>query len=159
MGLTLATVAGAAIPEPVVVEVRFANLITVTENNALQFGVLDEAITSAETVVISPAEPTSVTDGGGNVLGGTQAAAKLTVTASVGVALSILVGNISANTGYTLETFMCNYDGGTDTACESAYFPTAATTATLFVGATLRGDDAAVPGVSNGSFDVTVIYQ
>ena len=161
MGLMLATAAGAVV-QNVTAEVTFADLITVAVVTPLRFGVLDEALTSAETVIISPDAPATVTDGGGNILGGTQAAADLTVTATAGVALSIEVTAITNNTGYTLASFMCSYNDLVNTTCQTGtpYIPaTIIGTATLLVGATLTGDDFAVPGTVNGSFDITVAYQ
>ena len=141
-------------------EVEFVDLITVTEVNPLQFGLLDQALASPETVIISPDAPPTVTDGAGRVLGGTQAAADLTITATLGQTLSIQVSNIVNGTGYALGSFMCSYNDGTNTACQAApHTPTSIASATLLIGATLTGDDAAVPGVANGSFDVTVTYQ
>ena len=156
-GLMLATVSYAA-TESVVAQVTFADLITITENNSLRYGVLDEAITSAESVIIAP--DSSVTDAGSNVLGGTQGAANLTVGATASQTLSIQVTSITNNTGFTLGSFICSYDGGADTACQAApYTPGSVLSATLLIGATLTGDDFAVPGVSDGSFIVTITYQ
>ena len=158
-GLMLSTTAYAA-PENVVAEVEFVDLITVTEVSPLRFGLLDEALALAETVIISPDAPPTVTDAGGNVLGGTQAAADLTITATLAQTLSIQVSNITNNTGYTLGSFMCSYNDGANTACQAApHTPASIASATLLVGATLTGDGTAVPGVVNGSFDVTVTYQ
>jgi len=159
VGLMLVTVSRAAV-ENVVAEVTFADLITLAEQNPLQFGVLDEALALAETVIISPDAPPTVTDAGSNILGGTQAAADITVTATASQTLSIQVSNITNNTGYTLGSFTCSYNDLANTACQAApYTPTSIASATLLVGATLTGDGNAVPGTVNGSFDVTVTYQ
>jgi len=159
LGLMLATGIYAANPESVDAEVEFTTLITVTEVTSLQFGILDEALAVAETVIISADAPTTLTDAGANVFGGTQAAAVLTVTATAAQTLSIQIGNITSNTGYSLGSFTCNYNNDADTACQAApYTPTSIANATLLVGATLTGDGNAVPGIFNGSFDVTVAY-
>ncbi len=158
IGLMLATVADAANPEPVTVEVEFVDAITITEVNALQFGLLDQNLALGETVIITP--NSSVTDAGGNVLGGTQAAADLTVTATAGQSITILVDTIVSSAGYTLATFMCEYDGDGDWTCDGAgYSETTVANASLKVGVTLTGDGTAVAGVANGSFNVTVSYQ
>ncbi len=159
-GLMLATGVDAANPEPVTVEVTFVDPITITEFNALQFGLLDQNLSGVETVIIAPGG--GVTDGGGNVIGGTQAPANLTVTATGAQLITILVDLPVANTGYTLGTFICDYDLGADTACDGVgYTETTAAggTANLRVGVTLTGNNLAVPGVFNGSFRVTVSYQ
>ena len=148
----------AANPEPVVAEVTFVAPVTITENNALQYGLLDVNLANLETVVIAP--DSSVTDASSRVVGGTQAASDLTVAATSGQPITILVDNISSGTGYSLASFVCNYDSGADTACDGAgYSETSALSATLLVGATLTGDGTAVAGVANGGFDVTVSYQ
>ena len=158
IGLIFATSAGAANPEPVTVEVEFVDPITITETNALQFGLLDVSLGVA-LVIIDP--DGTLTDAGSNVLGGTQAAAALTVVGTAGLPINILVDNIVPNTGYTLGTFVCNYNGGSDTGCQGAGLDVAssASSAPLLVGATLTGIGGAGVGASNGSFDVTVIYQ
>ena len=48
LGLTIATVAQAANPEPVPVEVEFVNPIQITEQNALQFGLVDVNLANNE---------------------------------------------------------------------------------------------------------------
>jgi hypothetical protein len=71
------------------------------------------------------------------------------------------VDNVSTATGYSLDTWMCNYNGaGSDSACDGAgYTETSATSATLLIGARLTGNGNAVLGVDNSTFDVTVTYQ
>jgi len=167
IAITAFTVAGilsfsatfAANPEPVVVEVQFVDPITITEVNALQFGLLDSNLANLETVVISPAS--GLTDTGGNVLGGTQAAAEVTVTATGSLAITIDVTETSEGTGYALGTYLCSYDGGADTACEGGYGATSAAggTAALFIGVTLTGDGLSVVGLANGGLNVTISYQ
>jgi hypothetical protein len=138
--------------------VEFVAPVTITENNPLQYGLLDVNMAGAQTVVITPAG--GLTDASGNVIGGTQAAANLTVTATNAQPITIAIGSITSNTGYTLGQFTCNYNSGADTGCAGAgYSETSSTSATLLIGATLTGDGAAVPGVQNGSFDVTISYQ
>jgi hypothetical protein len=158
VGLTFAGSANAANPESVVVEVEFVAPVTITENNPLQFGLLDVNMINLESIVISP--NSAVADPATRVLGGTQAAANLTVSATEAEAITILVDNIASNTGYSLSGFTCNYNSGADTACEGAgYLETSVASATMTVGATMTGNGLAVPGVFNGSFDVTVTYQ
>ncbi len=158
-GLMPVTVADAANPEPVTVDMTFLDPLTITENNPLQFGLLDVNMANLETVVIAPDD--SVTDAGGNVFGGTQAAADLTVTASASQSITILVDNVGTATGYTLGTWMCNYDAaGSNSACDGAgYSETSVASAVLLIGVTLTGNGNAVAGADNTTFDVTVTYQ
>jgi hypothetical protein len=96
----------------------------------------------------------------GRIFGGTQGAANLTVTASASQAITILVDNVSTANGYSLGTWMCNYNTGTDTGCDgSGYSETSATSATLLVGVTLTANGTATVGTDNSTFDVTVSYQ
>ncbi len=156
MGLMLATVARAAV-ENVVAQVTFADPVSIVEVNSLQFGIIDHVL-NTETIIIAPDDGLSGT-GSGLVIGGTQAAAELTISAEALQVLTILIDGIVDGTGYALSAFMCNYDtDGSDTACNS-YTPTAVATAPLLIGATLTGDDLAVPGPANGSFNVTILYQ
>jgi hypothetical protein len=112
---------------------------------------------NTETIIIAPNSSVSGT-GTALILGGTQAAANLTVTATASQTLTILVDSIVNGTGYALSAFVCNYNSGTDTACNS-YTPTSVASATLLIGATLTGDNLAVAGAADGSFNVTVAYQ
>ena len=159
MGLTLATAAHAANPEQVPVEVEFVSPITIAEIASLRFGLLDVNLANLETVIIAPDD--SVTDASSRVLGGTQGAADLTVTATTAQSITILVDNVSAATGYTLGTWMCNYAGaGSDSACDGAgYSETSAASASLLIGVTLTGNGSAVVGADNSTFDVTINYQ
>jgi hypothetical protein len=157
-GLLSINSAYATNPEPVDVEVEFVAPISITETNALQFGLLDVTMASGDTIIVPTAG--AATDSGGNIVGGSQAAANLLVGATATQPITIAVGPIAANTGYALGGFTCNYNGGADTACAGAGYPeTSAGSATLLIGATLTGDGAAVAGVQNGSFDVTISYQ
>ncbi len=159
IGLIPAIVADAANPESVTVDMAFLDPVTITENESLRFGLLDVNMANLETVVIAPDD--SLTDAGGNVLGGTQAAADLTVTATASQSITILVDNVGTATGYALATWMCNYDAaGSNSACDGAgYSETSVASAVLLVGATLTGNGNAVAGADNSTFDVTVTYQ
>ncbi len=156
IGLLLATGVDAANPEPVTVSMDFVDPVTITEIGSLRFGLLDQAL-NTETIIIAPNSSVSGT-GTGLILGGTRAAANLTVTASASLTLTILIDTIVNGTGYALSAFVCNYNDGTDTACNS-YTPTSVASATLLIGATLTGDNLAVAGAADGSFNVTVAYQ
>ncbi len=159
IGLIPAIVADAANPEPVTVGMSFLDPVTITENESLRFGLLDVNMANLETVVIAPND--FLTDAGGNVLGGTQAAADLTVTATASQSITILVDNVSTATGYSLENWMCNYDAaGSDSTCDGGgYSETSVASATLLIGATLKGNGNAVAGADDSTFDVTVTYQ
>jgi len=160
MGLMFTTGTYAAV-EQVTAEVEFVTAVALTEVNALQFGLLDVAMGNTETVVISPDDPTTVTDASSNVAGGAQAAAKLTVTAVAAQTITILVDNVTAATGYALGTWLCNYDAAaSDSACDGGgYTETSIASATLLIGATLTGNGSAALGTDNSTFDVTVLYQ
>ena len=157
-GLMLATSVYAAV-EPVTAEVTFAGPISIAPQNQLQFGVLDEAL-NTEVITIDTLD--NVTGSGiGFIIGGTQLAADLEITATDSVTFSILVDLISPGTGYTLDTFVCSYEGGPETDCDGpgTYQPTSVAIGTLKIGATLTGNTFATAGNADGSFNVTVIYQ
>jgi hypothetical protein len=154
-----AIVADAANPESVTVDMTFLDPVTITENNPLQFGLLDVNMGNNQKVTVAP--DGTVTDTQNNVFGGTQAAANLTVTATASQSITILVDNVSTATGYVLETWRCNYDSaGSDSNCDgSGYSETSVASATLLIGATVKGNGNAVVGADNSTFDVTVTYQ
>ena len=156
-GLMLATVSYALV-EPVTVSMNFVALITITENGSLRFGLLDQAL-NTETIILGTDDSVGGT-GTALILGGTQLAADLTVAATAGPTISILVDNPLPGTGYTLGTFRCKYGAGTDTACDGAgYTETPVASATLKIGATLTGTNSASAGNADGTFDVTIVYQ
>jgi hypothetical protein len=158
-GLIPVIVADAANPESVTVDMTFVAPITITENNPLQFGLLDVNMANNQTVTVAPDD--TVTDTQNNVLGGTQAAADVTVTATASQSITILVDNVSTATGYVLQTWRCNYNSaGSDSNCDgSGYTETSVASATLTIGATLKGNGSAVAGTDNSTFDLTVTYQ
>ena len=158
IGLSFPAGLVAANPETVPVQVTFVNPIAINEVSALQFGSVDQNFASFESVSVAP--DSTVTDPADRVEGGPQAAASLTITATPGQAITIQVDSIAPGAGYSLTDFSCNYNSGTDAACNgSGYSETSVASATLNVGATLTGDGTAVAGPADGSFEVTVVYQ
>ncbi len=158
IGLSFPAGLVAANPETVPVRVSFVDPIAISETSALQFGSVDQNLASSESVSIAP--DSTVTDPAGRVEGGPQAAASLTVTATPGQAITIQVDSIDPGAGYSLTDFSCNYNSGSDAACDgSGYSETSTASGTLNIGATLTGDGTATAGTADGSFDVTVTYQ
>ncbi len=158
MGLSPVTVTDAANPEPVTVDMTFMDPITITEINPLQFGLLDVNMLNNERVRVRPNG--SVQDNDNNILGGTQAAAILTITAEAGSTINIDAGNAGTATGYVLRRFRCRYNGATsDSNCNAGYTATAVASATFLVGGDVRGNGNAVAGADNTTFDVTITYQ
>ena len=150
-----------AATENVVAEVEFVTPVSIVENNQMRFGLLDVGFVGPETVVL--ATDNSFTDLGGRVVGGEQTAARLTITARQSQGISILIDGVINNTGYTLESFTCDYDGAGSTPC-LAGTPINVTTpeglsSVLFVGSTLTATGGAAVGQQFGSFDVTVNYN
>ncbi len=160
MGLMFATSANAN-PENVVVEVTFVAAITISEQGSLKFGLLDVAMANTETVIIDPDD--GLTDGFSNVIGGTQEAADLTITATVGAPINILIDNVlpASPVNYDLGTWLCEYDALGPVACDGTGWNVASATAPglLRVGVTLTGNGTGTAGADNSTFDVTVIYQ
>ncbi len=158
LALSLPAGLPAANPENIAVRVTFVESIAISEANALQFGSLDQELADLESVTVAP--DSAVTDPADRVEGGAQAAASLTVTATPGKAITIHVESVVPGAGYSLTDFRCNYNSGTDSACDGAgYSGTSVASGTLLVGATLTGDGTTVAGVADGSFEVTVSYQ
>jgi len=160
MGLMLATGIYAANPEQVTAEVEWIAPVAIAENNALQFGMLDVGTAASETVTINTDDTYSESTAN-TVVGGTQAAADLTITVPASTPISILVDNIGVGTYYTLGTFLCNYEGAGDVACDAPYDFTSAAAASgdVEIGATLTVVGTPTAVVDNTTFDVTVTYQ
>ena len=157
IGLMLSTSAFAANPETVTVEVEFIDPLVISTTFPLRYGLIDVNLAGGDTIQIDPDD--TVTESTPRVAGGTQAAAELSVTGTASRAITILVDNIVNNTGYTLGSFMCNYDGP-DGACDGlGLSETSIASATLDIGATLTGTGLAGLGVVNGAFDVTITYD
>ena len=158
IGLSFASGVPAANPVTVPVRVTFVDPIAIREVNALQFGLVDQNLANLESVTV--ATDSSVTDPADRVEGGPQAAASLTVAATPGVPITILVDEVVPGAGYSLTNFRCNYNTASDTACDGpGYSETSVADGTLFVGVTLIGNGSAAAGAADGSFDVTVSYQ
>lgn len=158
VGLVVGGSAEAENPESIVAQVVFVEPIGVSEVSALQFGFLEQTLADLDVVVIAP--DGTVADTASRVVGGLQASAHLIVTATPSNAITIVIESITSGTGYALGKFVCNYDGGIDTACDGGgYSETSVASATLLIGATLTGDGLAVAGAADGSFSVTVSYQ
>ena len=163
LGLTLATVAGAANPEEVAVEVEWIAPVVVAENASLEFGFLDLSMADTETVTINTDDSYSESTAN-TVVGGIQRAADLTVTVANSTPISILVDNVAAATYYTLGTWLCSYEGGADTACDATFNVTSSASSStgdsLEIGVTLtKNSTPAVAGADDTTFDVTVTYQ
>ena len=139
-------------------KVTFVDPTEIGAVSALEFGSLDQNLADLESVTVAP--DSTVTDPANRVEGGPQAAASLTVTATPGQAITIHVDSVGPGAGYSLTDFRCNYNGGSDAACDGAgYSETSVASGNLLVGATLTGDGTAVAGATDGSLDVTIIYQ
>jgi hypothetical protein len=148
-------------PEPVTAEVTFVTPITISTNNQLQYGFLDVGLVPGETIIIAPDSTLSGT-GLARIAGGAQAAANLSVTATTGQPITILIQNLSFGAGYQLNTFLCTYDTDVNAPCDGGGLLTnssALATDTLTVGATLVGFGVPVLGNQDGSFEVSVLYQ
>ncbi len=158
MALLLSASLAAAGTVTVPVRVTFVNPIAISEVSALQFGSIDQNLADSETVTVAP--DSTVTNPADRVEGGLQAAASLTVTAAPGNMITIYVDSDVSGAGYSLTDFRCNYNAGSNEACDGlGYSETSVASARLLVGATLTGDGTAVAGVADGSLDVTIIYQ
>ena len=158
MGLMPAIIADAANPEPVTVDMVFQTPITITENNPLQFGLLDVNMADTERVRVRPNGTTQ--DNDNNILGGIQAPAEVTVGAQASQTINIVVENKVGGNGYDIIRFRCRYNGATsDGNCNAGYTATSAASATLLIGCDVRANGTATVGVDNGTFDITVYYQ
>jgi hypothetical protein len=161
-GLLSFNSAQAANPLTVIAEVAFVAPIDITQIDPLRYGLLDIAMAGGDTITIPTAGP--ALDPQGNIVGGTQNAALLSVSSTVSQPINILVNNPTNGGGaYSLATFMCAYNGGGAAACDGAFSLNTTSglvsPASLLIGATLTAVGVPVAGTFNGSFDVTISYQ
>jgi hypothetical protein len=160
IGLMFATSASAQVTEPVDVQVAFVAPITITETNPLEFGSLDVAMGVGEQVII--ATDNTPTDAAANIVGGVQASAKLTVTATGGRPINILVDTVGDGVFYNLTAWRCDYNGAADGACDGlglSQISFGGGSAQVRVGATLTSLGGAGAGDDDGSFNLTVAYE
>lgn len=145
-------------PESVAANVTFVTPITITEVADLNFGLVSTNMVSLDTVTISTAgaitssEPTLLL--GSNV----HQAANVTITATSGHTVTIVVDNFAAATGYALSLPTCKYDAEVEAAC-STLTTTSVASATVLIGMTLIGNGSDVDGADNSSFDITMTYN
>ena len=149
--------------EPVDVEVRFVEPITITVNNAMQFGLVDINIGVGETLILATNDTVTGTGAPARLLNTAQLAADLTVEATANQAINILVNNEVGGSSYDVHTFTCRYNGVVNGGCDTTGLDVVAgsviANATLEIGATLEMTGPAPSGDDWGSFDVTVAYQ
>jgi hypothetical protein len=160
IGLMLSNSSNAANPEPIVVQVAFVAPITITTSTPLTFGSLDQATAIGETVDI--ATNSAVTESVANiVVGGIQAAATANTVATPGRPINILVDTVTTGTGYTLHTWLCDYDGGAAGTCDGlGLSETSQPGGTqVRVGVTLEIDAVPTLGDQDGGFELTVSYE
>ena len=137
---------------------EFVTPVSLSSAVNLRFGLLDVGFAGIETIVIAPGG--TVTDAASRVVGGTQGQGSVTVTATAAQTITILVDNVGTATGYTLATWKCSYNSGTDTVCDGGGMTaTSVASATLNIGATMTRKATPIVGTDNSTFDVTVLYQ
>ena len=145
-------------PEPETEEVEFVIQVTITENNAMQFELLDQNVANSETIFIGTNGV--LTDAASFIVGATRAVANLTVPATPAQAITILIDADVDGTEYEPTSVRCTNNAGVDTDCNGAAMSaTSAASANLLVNATTKGDGLAATEIVHISFDVTVAYH
>ena len=159
IGLILSSRTDAANPEPVTVEVTFVAAITISETNALQFGLVDDALANLDTIRIETND--AVTESTPRILGPVPLSAKFNVTATPSAGINILVSGESSGAGYGLSNWECDYDGGTVGTCTTPGLSETSGTGVrvVRVGVLLTGDGTATAGPADGSFNLTIAYE
>ncbi len=143
-----------------VVDVTFVDPFGISEASDLHIGALDRTTANLERQTVAPDGVDGGTKFTSAVKGRPQVPASLTVTAAPHQPITILVDEVIAGAGYSLTDFRCNYNAGSDTACDvPGYSEMSVASGTLLVGATLTGDGTRVTSGIDGSFDVTISYQ
>ena len=159
IGLMLSIVTYANNPEPVEVKVEFVAPFSITELTNLSFGLVDVNLANLDTITIAP--DGLLSESTPRIVGGAQNAATFDTQAAASKLITILISNISPNTGYTLGTWQCDYNLGADGDCGAGLTATTVggPTVKVRVGVTLTGNGLAGVGVFDGSFDLDITYQ
>ena len=158
IGLTFAISASANNPEPVDVVVEFVAPISITEQLSLDFGLIDVNFAATETVTINTDSTWSDPDT--NVVGGVKTAADLEVQSAAGRNITILVDNFGGSTGYTVDDFVCTYNGDAGGDCDVGYgVLSVGGFVEVLIGATITYAATPIVGQFFSSFDVTITYD
>jgi hypothetical protein len=146
-------------PEPVTVNVTFVAPITITEVADLNFGLVSTDIIN-ETVIIQTDGTRGSTNNALLLGAGLSHPADVTITATVGLAVTIVVDSLGAGTGYTLSLPTCKYGAASEAAC-SSLSTTSLASATMLIGMTLTGNNNDVGSATavTSSFNVTMTYN
>lgn len=145
--------------ELVEAEVAFVDPAGISETNDLRIDASGQGLAGVVRLAVLPHSSAGGTKQA-TVQPGTKTAASLTVAAPPGMPITIHVDEVVAGDGYSLADFRCNYNDGSDTACDgSGLSATTVASGTLLVGATLTGNENLMAGATDGSFEVTISYQ
>ncbi len=148
-----------AATQSVTANMSFDSVLTLNKTQDINFGVV--AALTGGTYVISTAGAVTPSNGG-VVVGGTPAAASITVTGSATQTVAINTQSYSANNGVTPSAATCNYGGTAIANCDAGDTGLAAPGAggrTLTVGVTATVDGTQAAGSTAApTFDVVVIY-
>lgn len=142
--------------ELVEARVTFVDPFGITHDSDLKIG-------APELLAAGPANLAQVTDGGNKsaVDDLQQVPAQLTITAAPHQPITIVVDEVVPGAGYSLSEFRCNYNDGSDRACDGpGILETSVANGTLLVDATLTGNGTReAGGRADGRFEVTISYQ
>lgn len=160
---TSATIVNAA-TENTEASVEIVSPISITENNAMDFGFF-AAPTSNQNVITLGTDDSRTKTGTGDgafVAGGSIQAADYDISASSGATINLSVNNINASvggTGLTLNGFTGSYNGGADGDLDAGYsVASAGNSINLKVGADMTVQTTA-SGSNTFTYDLNVDYQ
>jgi hypothetical protein len=141
--------------------IRFLTHITITENQAPNFG--NVASLTAGTYVLNTADVVTPS-GGGIVEGGITKSGDYTVVASTNQGINIYAGGYTASGASTPSAATCKYDTGSAVSCGTSGSPlqisSPLASATLKVGLTVTTTNAGADNQTDSpSFNLNVVYQ
>lgn len=146
-----------AVTQSVTANIAFDNAITLTKNADINFGIVKAA--TADTYTITTAGVVTAGGGAGNILGGTPAAANITIAGSATQTVAISAGSYTANNGVTPSAATCAYNGGGSAACSLTAQAAPGAGKTLLVGVQVAASGAQAAGTSAApTFVITVVY-
>jgi hypothetical protein len=153
----------AATTKTVTANVKFLTPLSITLNNAANFGILSTGTATSYSVnTYGFLSKTGGANGTGTIIdSSSQAAASLTIIGSSAQTIKIDAVNAQPGNGVVASNFKCRYDIGSAADCSTLVSMAAPSTGTpLFVGLTITTTGAETDGATAApSFDIAVTYN
>ena len=138
----------------------FVTPLALSSTQDLYFGTHTTDISTTATIAVSISGVITASDTGAYLNdAGTNGVVEVIGESGLDVTISVSE-NVAADF-YTMDTFTCKYDSGTETACSGAGYTQTlgASGSEILIGATANMNAAPTSGTDSGSVTVTVTYN